>query len=1037
MDDVDRALEFEEMAGGFFSPEDDVDEGLLLEAALRAEQEQSQSRAAAAKEDPVGTKRSRPSVSSSHEGPTEGSLPSQIDRMHQTQTQQAHSQTPVDILAERIQALSLAESSGCIRGPGLISGHPCPIMPDHVRCRFEVGGVEVLFPFAQPLDPQKAVIKSVLEALSLNKHAVLESPTGTGKTAAVLCAALAWQRHRMSKSGTAPQIMYATRTHAQVRQAMKELERTPYRPVVAALGSREAGLCVNSQVLESADNEGQIRQACRQARQQKSCQFHSGLLSSELPRLAFSKLRGNEIWDIEDAAEFSLATNSCPYYLAHSLAKHAELVFCPYSYILDPSVRQAAGLSCADLTSRVVILDEAHNVESVCRDAGSAELNLDQLKAALSAVKRVLGEDSGQVSRVASIPAPVTSQKSTPVEELGGFFLPATVTEASEKPKGPKLVPKTRSQGLLNAVRPLAGLLQRVCNFISDVREPITYAPHLPDHQRVPALLRILKLDSEPLLRFNQPGAGRSRNEGNMPRAEALLRELVGRGLSGSFSAQLELAASLFGQLGAAVRRPDLYVARAHPGGQGQQAHLHLWLMSAEGTLGTLCMELHALVLMSGTLSPLPTTIAELGPTFHSNALLPVAANHVVGPEALRVVTVAQQAASTSSKLECTFHAWKRLPFLLSIGHALVKIVKAIPAGVLVFLPSYDLLERCLEAWQKTDNDDKLLSCETVRRKGRGKGGRQGTKRRYRGAVERVEELPETTVESGRSIMDELRAAKGTIVLEPPPMCQTSTATVARVYQAAKDRYEKAVMQSGQAALLAVYRGRMSEGVSFDDDFARGVICIGIPFPNLTEERLAQKRACNDFWLAQRLGVVSGDAWYESKALHAVAQALGRCIRHPHDFGALVLLDSRWSELGKSSQLPLWLQPFVVHENDAEDAALLLQEHFAHHVEALPRTGCPQVKCDKVETKGEKCDAKDETKDEIKDELKDEIKDEIKEELHDVNSPGCFGAVAAKWLDTTETRQGPPATPAHSPPQPIFQTLTRNTEGVYLDLDSD
>ena len=89
--------------------------------------------------------------------------------------------------------------------------------------------------------------------------------------------------------------------------------------------------------------------------------------------------------------------------------------------------------------------------------------------------------------------------------------------------------------------------------------------------------------------------------------------------------------------------------------------------------------------------------------------------------------------------------------------------------------------------------------------------------------------------------------------------------------------------------------------MSFDDDFARGVVCIGIPFPNLTEERLAQKRACNDFWLARGLGNVSGDAWYESKALHAVAQALGRCIRHPRDFGALVLLDSRWSELGSLS----------------------------------------------------------------------------------------------------------------------------------------
>ena len=79
--------------------------------------------------------------------------------------------TPVDVLAERLQELSISQGFGCISGPGIISGHPCPVIEQHVRCRFEVGGVEVFFPFAQPLEPQKAVMKSVLEALSLGNWA--------------------------------------------------------------------------------------------------------------------------------------------------------------------------------------------------------------------------------------------------------------------------------------------------------------------------------------------------------------------------------------------------------------------------------------------------------------------------------------------------------------------------------------------------------------------------------------------------------------------------------------------------------------------------------------------------------------------------------------------------------------------------------------------------------------------------------------------------------------------------------------------------
>jgi Fanconi anemia group J protein len=37
------------------------------------------------------------------------------------------------------------------------------------------------------------------------------------------------------------------------------------------------------------------------------------------------------------------------------------------------------------------------------------------------------------------------------------------------------------------------------------------------------------------------------------------------------------------------------------------------------------------------------------------------------------------------------------------------------------------------------------------------------------------------------------------------------------------------------AVLFAVYRGRASEGLDFSDNYARAVIAIGIPYPNLKD----------------------------------------------------------------------------------------------------------------------------------------------------------------------------------------------------------
>jgi hypothetical protein len=41
------------------------------------------------------------------------------------------------------------------------------------------------------------------------------------------------------------------------------------------------------------------------------------------------------------------------------------------------------------------------------------------------------------------------------------------------------------------------------------------------------------------------------------------------------------------------------------------------------------------------------------------------------------------------------------------------------------------------------------------------------------------------------------------------------------------------------ALMLAVFRGKVSEGIDFTDDRARCVIAVGIPFPNAMDEQVS------------------------------------------------------------------------------------------------------------------------------------------------------------------------------------------------------
>ena len=62
---------------------------------------------------------------------------------------------------------------------------------------FKAEGLEVYFPF-KPYQCQVDFMTKVIKALNNGENALLESPTGTGKTLSLLCA-LAWLRESERK----------------------------------------------------------------------------------------------------------------------------------------------------------------------------------------------------------------------------------------------------------------------------------------------------------------------------------------------------------------------------------------------------------------------------------------------------------------------------------------------------------------------------------------------------------------------------------------------------------------------------------------------------------------------------------------------------------------------------------------------------------------------------------------------------------------------------------------------------------------------
>jgi hypothetical protein len=81
---------------------------------------------------------------------------------------------------------------------------------------FVCSGFNVAFP-REPYGVQKVFINQVVRAIDHQEHALLEAPTGSGKTLSLLCGALAWQ-HSLKEAKAAAEQAAADKAGAKQQQ---------------------------------------------------------------------------------------------------------------------------------------------------------------------------------------------------------------------------------------------------------------------------------------------------------------------------------------------------------------------------------------------------------------------------------------------------------------------------------------------------------------------------------------------------------------------------------------------------------------------------------------------------------------------------------------------------------------------------------------------------------------------------------------------------------------------------------------------------
>ncbi len=709
------------------------------------------------------------------------------------------------------------------------------------RIGLTINGIRVDFPY-RPYPVQRDYMAAVISSCEDHKNALLESPTGTGKTLALLCASLSWVRdykERHQGAVVVPKILYMSRTHAQLAQVIKELkkisEETRQSVRVVTIGSRDQ-LCINRDIKSKCSGTN-LNRMCMQLRKnkekEKKCPYYRGA------KKAFGELLGDKICNVEELRKLGEECGRCPYFGAKEAAHSAGLVLMPYNYLLDERI--AKNLK-EDFSGAIMIFDEAHNVTHCIEDSTSLAVTLHGLERCQDDIKKV--KRLKQTKQLFGKMADLNAVSEADIESVGKpidlfyKFLSSIkdLSEAGIEYEGYEM-PEILSQATDGAIsegnyETYLKRLEQITDVLVNVSEGKALQEWGENVEKIFCM---------------------GRAEASRPAAE-----------QGTIVSDYKVVIYKDKDWGSRKDEPCLKAFNLNPG---------------LGFNDLLATKPHCVILTSGTLSPLAALENELQTEFP----IKLETLHVIEKSQVSVQVVSQDSSEEDFKFDFASRSNSRQ--LESLVDFVKSICETTPGGVLVFFASYLVMDKFFTGLRTTG-------------------------------------LAETI--AGKSVFQEQRkSAENDSMLK---------------------RYRETIAGGRGAVLVGVARGKISEGLDFADDCARAVIFVGIPYSPAIDKKILYKRQYLD--AVNSKVEFKGRAWYSLEAVRAVNQAVGRVIRSKDDYGAIILVDTRYKQSNITSLLSKWIREAGISMTNTVGAIKNLAAFFASQ-KRQPAVPCSSGSSDK------------------------------------------------------------------------------------------